>query len=80
MQILAEILVQLFQHWILRHFPVVFDLFLGLSAAAGLIAGVAAFQADSALAGTFLFAGGLIAAGVAVLSYRARRRSVGPTD
>ena len=75
MRILAEILVQFLQHWILRRFPVLFDVFLVSSAAAAMISGVAAFQADSAVAGTLLLAGGLIAAGVAVLSCRARWRA-----
>ena len=77
MQILAEILVQLFQHWVLRRFPALFDVFFGLSAAAGMTAGVAAFQADSAIAGTLLLAGGLVALGVAILSYRQRRQTEG---
>jgi sugar phosphate permease len=74
MQILAEILVQFIQHWILRRFPVVVDGLVLLLAAVGMVAGTASLLAGNTVGGAFFLPGGLAILGALVLSYRERRR------
>lgn len=77
--IVVEVVIQFVQCTVVRRFPVLFDLFIGVSGAALLVAGITGLQAGGFIRGAALVTLGVLGLGFGMLSYRERRRvTAGP--